>query len=113
MIAKAKHVRGVNDIPARLGISTGKPSAAQSANRLARLEHQKALLEKQLQVWVKQQALTEHRLRLVQGQISSVAASLRTVQQPVAAVKRPSLRPGAVAAAAGRPKRRADVAFTF
>ncbi len=112
MNAAKTHLRGVNDIPSRLGLAAGATTPAQSANMLARLEHQKALLEKQLQVWVKQQALTEHRLRLVQGQIGTVAASLRNAQSAPAA-KRPGLKPGAVAAAAGRRKRRTDVAFTF
>jgi hypothetical protein len=112
MTATKTHLRGVNNIPSRLGLSAGGPNPAQSANMLARLEHQKAMLEKQLQVWVKQQALTEHRLRLVQGQIGTVRATL-SKPQSAPPVKRPGLKPGAVAAAAGRPKRRNDIAFTF
>ncbi len=112
MTAKKAHLRGVNDIPARMGLTAGGPSAAQSANILARLEHQKTLLEKQLQVWIKQKAVTEHRLRLVQTQITAAAESLRKAQSATAAT-RPALKPRSVAAAMVRPKRRADVTYSF
>ena len=112
MTAKTAHLRGVNDIPARMGLTAGGPSAAQSANILARLEHQKTLLEKQLQVWTKQKAVTEHRLHLVQSQITAAAESLRTAQSATPA-KRSKPKPRSVAAALVRPKRRTDVVYSF
>jgi hypothetical protein len=75
------HLRGVNDIPSRMSLGNGKCSRAQSANQLSRLEHQKSLLEKQLQVWVKQQVVTEHRLSIVKAQIRSAQQVLK-VQKP-------------------------------
>jgi hypothetical protein len=112
MSAAKTHLRGVNDIPARIGMPVTGASAAQSANVVARLEHQKALLEKQLLVWAKQKAVTEHRLRLVQSQIAAAAESLRKAQSTTV-TKRPGLKPRSVAASMVRPKRRADVAYSF
>jgi hypothetical protein len=112
MMAKKAHLRGVNDIPALMTVPSRDATAAQSANALARLEHQKTLLEKQLHVWTKQKAITEHRLRLVQSQIAAAAESLRKAQS-VTPVKRPSHKPRSVAAMMVRPKRRADVAYSF
>ena len=106
------HLRGVNDIPAMTSVPSRDATAAQSANALARLEHQKTLLEKQLQVWTKQKTITEHRLRLVKSQIAATAESLRKAQS-VTLVKRPVPKPRSVAAAMVRPKRRADIAYSF
>ena len=89
MTAKKAHLRGVNDIPAMMCVPSRDATAGQSANALARLEHQKTLLEKQLQVWTKQKTITEHRLRLVQSQIAAAAESLRKAQSAIP-VKRPS-----------------------
>lgn len=112
MSVKKAHLRGVNEIPALMTVPSGGASAAQSANALARLEHQKTLLEKQLQVWNKQKAVTEHRLSLVQGQIAAAAESLRKAQTATVA-KRSSPKPRSVAASMVRPKRRTDVAYSF
>lgn len=112
MTAKKAFLRGVNDIPAMMSVPSRDANAAQSANALARLEHQKTLLEKQLQVWTKQKTITEHRLRLVQSQIAAAAESLRKAQSATP-VKRPAPKARSVAAAMVRPKRRADVAYSF
>ena len=112
MTANKAHLRGVNDIPAMMSVPSRDATAAQSANALARLEHQKTLLEKQLQVWTKQKTITEHRLRLVKSQIAATAESLRKAQS-VTLVQRPARKPRSVAAAMVRPKRRADVAYSF
>jgi hypothetical protein len=112
MTANKAHLRGVNDIPALMSVPSRDANAAQSANALARLEHQKTLLEKQLQVWTKQKTITEHRLRLVQAQIAAAAESLRKAQSATP-VKRPSPKPRSVAGAMVRSKRRADVAYSF
>ncbi len=105
------HLRGVNDIPSRMSLGNGKSSRAQCANQLSRLEHQKSLLEKQLQVWVKQQVVTEHRLSIVKAQIRSAQQVLK-VQKPAAAAS--AKRAGSVAAAIGAGvKRRQDLEFTF
>jgi len=112
MTVKKAHLRGVNDIPALMSVPAREATAAQSANALARLEHQKTLLEKQLQVWSKQKAITEHRLALVQSKIGTAAESLRKAQTATIA-KRPSAKPRSVAASAGRSRRRADVIYSY
>jgi hypothetical protein len=111
MKAQKAHLRGVNDIPVLMSMPARDATAAQSANALARLEHQKTLLEKQLQVWTKQKAITEHRLRLVQSQIATASESLSKAQSATTPAKRP--KPRSVAAALVRPKKRADVAYSF
>jgi hypothetical protein len=113
MTAKKAHLRGVNDIPALMSMPARDATAAQSANVLARLEHQKTLLEKQLQVWTKQKAITEHRLSLVQSQIATAAESLRKAQQPTASKRPVCSKPRSVAASMARPKRRADLIYSY
>jgi hypothetical protein len=112
MTVKKAHLRGVNDIPALMSVPAREATAAQSANALARLEHQKTLLEKQLQVWSKQKAITEHRLTLVQSQIAAAAESLRKAQGATPA-KRPGSKVRSVALSIGRSKRRADVVYSY
>jgi hypothetical protein len=112
MTAKTAHLRGVCDIPAFMSMPARDATAAQSASALARLEHQKTLLEKQLQVWTKQKASTEHRLGLVQAQIAAAAESLKKAQSaPLPPAKRS--KPRSVAAAMVRTKKRAEVAYSF
>jgi hypothetical protein len=110
MTAKNAHLRGVNDITALMSMPARDATAAQSANSLARLEHQKSLLEKQLLVWTKQKAITEHRLRLVQAQIATASESLKNAQS---AIKPKRSKPRSVAAMLVRPKKRADLAYSF
>jgi preprotein translocase subunit SecD len=112
MTAKKSHLRGVNDIPAMMTVPLRDATAAQSANALARLEHQKTLLEKQLQVWNKQKTITEYRLQMVQSQIAATAESLRKAQEPRVA-KAPVRKPRSVAATMVRPKRHADVIYSY
>jgi hypothetical protein len=109
---KKAQTRSTDNIPARLGLSALAPAPLRGANRLVRLEHQKTMLEKQLQVWLKRQALTEHRLRLVDAQINAVEASLR-ISQPTQAAKYPGPKPASLATTASRTKRRSNIAFTF
>lgn len=111
MTAKIAHLRGVSDIPSFMSMPARDATAAQSANALARLEHQKTLLEKQLQVWTKQKASTERRLCLVQAQIASAAESLKHAQTATPPARRS--KPRSVAAAMVRTKKRAEVAYSF
>lgn len=105
------HLRGVNDIPNRMNQPRGLSERSQNATALARLEQQKTLLEKQLQVWVKQKLVTEERLRIVAAQIRTVNQALR---QPRAAAPAPSSRKAsALQKTAPRASRAQAIEFSF
>lgn len=113
MTARNTYVRGVNDILARPWRGAGRAlSQPERASALARLEQQKALLQKQLRVWIKQHALTEARLRAVNKQIAEVAAGAGKAD-PVSAARPAGVKSRSVAAVAGKLKRRPAVAHTF
>jgi hypothetical protein len=113
MTDKKSHLRGVNDIPTRMNLPGCKTSQAQQANLLARLEHQKALLEKQLNVWRKQQSVTEHRLRLIHTQIRTAGQALKVAQSAPQLVTRPGRGAGVPSPAAASPRLRHDFEFSY
>ncbi len=116
MTAGKPYLKSAGEAAQRLGLSGARRGAEQGFTMLTRLERQKAMLEKQALVWLRQQILTEHRLRKVQAEILKVRASLQALDAaPVLksqGTKNPGLKPGAAAAAAGRPKR-VDIDFSF
>lgn len=70
---KAKDCHDIRTLQARSGLSHGG-SRQQAIAKLARLEHQKSLLERQLKTWRQQQQSTEHRLKLLERQIAEAEA---------------------------------------
>jgi hypothetical protein len=104
------HLRGVNDIRTRLTQPGSGSSKAKQANLLARLEHQKALLERQLEVWRKQQFVTERRLTLVRTQIRTATQSLEATRSAPRRGDLPAL--GAGVATPAEVRHRA-IDFTF
>jgi len=108
MTVRKPHLKGASEVPPLLVFSTAGRSAQQSATILARLERQKAMLEKQLQTWLRQKMLTEHRLHVVRAEICKVTANLKAANGPEGA-RRHGLTPGAVV---GRVKR-GHIDFTF
>ena len=87
-------LKGVNDIPSRMNRPRNKSARAQNATTLARLEQQKSLLEKQLQTWLKQKAITEDRLRSVNSQIRTVQQALKLPRPAAVSASRKSLASG-------------------
>lgn len=113
MTDRKAHLRGVNDIPTRMNAPALRATRAQRANVLARLEHQKTLLERQLDVWRKQQVVTERRLQMIRTQIQVAAQALKIARPALPARARPSLGAGARTPAAAAPGRRHEIEFTF
>ena len=115
MTAKSAHLRGVNDIPARVGPDGRSEERAprKAPTYWPGWSIRRHCSKSSFQVWTKQKATTEHRLQLVQTQIATAAESLRKAQSATP-VQRPSHpKPRSVAVALARPKRRADVVYSF
>ena len=80
----AAHIRGLHETG---GLSTLR-SAGSKADRskltamLSRLEHQRALIERQLTVWTKKQQVTKHRLSLLDKEIIQIGRLIRQVGGP-------------------------------
>lgn len=72
--AKIKGCHDIRTLQARSDL-TRAGSRQQVIAKLARLEHQKSLLQRQLKVWRQQQQKTEHRLGLVERQIAEAQAA--------------------------------------
>lgn len=68
-------IRGIRDIPTNGSVMRSGSNGPQNAHRLARMQHQKSLLEKQLAVWTVKKATTERRLRQLEEEIDEVLAS--------------------------------------
>jgi hypothetical protein len=71
---KTKHTRGMRNIPTIQGLNkqpvpTARP---QAATELARLEHEKARLQRELRMWINNQERTGSRLRLVEERLALV-----------------------------------------
>ena len=78
------HVRGVHDTgglqrlnPVRSSEQRGKLMA-----KLTRLDHQKALLERQLAVWTEKQKVTKDRVILVEQQMANLERLIRASAGP-------------------------------
>lgn len=75
MVSSLKSL-GIHDIVTAAGSARGPGKRAQLGNQLARLEHQQALLEKQLAVWLLQKEKTERRLSVLRNQIAGIREDL-------------------------------------
>lgn len=71
---KIKRTRGMRDIPTIQGLnSRAVPNTRpQAATELARLEHEKARLERELKIWIDNQKRTEGWLRQVEERLALV-----------------------------------------
>jgi septal ring factor EnvC (AmiA/AmiB activator) len=80
---KIKSAKGMRDIPTIQGLSSRSvpDTKPQAATELARLEHEKARLERELNIWIANQKKTEDRLRQVEERLALV----RQVLDPTAA----------------------------
>jgi chromosome segregation ATPase len=80
---KIKNLRGMRDIPTIQGLRHRAVPAnrEQAVSELARLEHEKARLERELKMWASNQQKTESRLQQVEARL----ALLEQVLNPPAA----------------------------
>ena len=78
------HVRGLHETGG-LGafrVVGSKAQPGKLTNKLARLDHQRGLLERQLAVWTEKQQVTRHRLSLVEKQMAEIGRSVRQLVTP-------------------------------
>jgi len=88
---KTKHVRSMRDIPTIQGLRNRSvpTTREQVMTELARLEHEKARLERELNIWLVNQKKTEDRTRQLQERVNL----LQTVMDEISPKKR-KLDPG-------------------
>mgnify|MGYP001572110037 CR=1 FL=1 len=88
-------VKGMHDIPTGQGLTNRSVRAtrAQVVAHLARAEHEKARLERELAMWVANQKQTERRLRRVLERIEVLQGSLRKQSPGTRSRKAPRLGP--------------------
>ncbi len=78
------HVRGLHESRG-LGafrVVRSKAQPAKLTTKLARLDHQRGLLERQLAVWTEKQQVTRHRLSLVEKQMAEIGQTVRQLVTP-------------------------------
>jgi hypothetical protein len=78
------HVRGLHETCGlqALHVVRSKAEPGKLAAKLARLDHQRELLERQLAVWTEKQQVTRHRLSLVEKQMSELGRLVRQFGGP-------------------------------
>jgi len=71
---KIKHSKGMREIPTIQGLNSRSvpDNRQQAATELTRLEHEKARLERNLEMWINNQKRTEGRLREVEERVALV-----------------------------------------
>ncbi len=94
------HIRGVHETGGieALHVVRAKAQPGTLTTKLARLDHQRGLLERQLAVWTEKQQVTRERLTLVERQMAEVGRLVRACTVP----HRARRRRAAVAAAGGQ-----------
>jgi hypothetical protein len=100
------HHRGVHEIRGGLIASPAKGGSGQGKlmTRLARLDHQRALLESQLAVWTEKQKVTKRRLSLIDEEIDQIGRQVRGLIKPRDGARpRRQVVPGAVQQPIGSP----------
>ena len=73
------HVRGLHDTRGlqTLRITGSKADPAKLTAKLARLDHQRTLLDRQLAVWTEKQQVTKQRLGVLEKQMAQVGRLIR------------------------------------
>lgn len=83
------HVRGLHETSGVQALHVVRPGKNPAALRtkLARLDHQRGLLQRQLAVWTEKQQVTKERLMLVEKQIAGIGRLVRDIAGPPRAGK--------------------------
>lgn len=78
------HVRGLQETGGvkTLRVVRTKAEPGKLTTQLARLDHQRSLLERQLAVWTEKQEVTRHRLHVVEKQMAEIGKSVRQLVLP-------------------------------
>ena len=78
------HLRGLHEVRRGSAVSaaSGKSQQGKLSARLARLDHQRTLLESQLAVWVEKQRVTRHRLDLLGPEVPQIGRQIRGLIKP-------------------------------
>lgn len=88
------HIRGLHETGAAqaLHVVRRKAEHGKLTTTLARLDHQRTLLERQLAVWTEKERVTRDRLRLLQRQLAEVGTRVRGLigRRRAASVRRPA-----------------------
>jgi len=94
------HVRGIHETGGIQGLHVVRAKAQPGTltTKLARLDHQRGLLERQLAVWTEKQQVTREHLTLVERQIVEVGRLVRASIAP----RRPARKLAAAAAVPGQ-----------
>lgn len=84
------HIRGIHETRAVQSVRAESPTAQRGKlmAKLARMDHQRGLLERQLAVWTGKQQVTKERLTLLQNQMDQISRLLRTLEKPSRAASR-------------------------
>jgi hypothetical protein len=78
------HVRGLQETGGvkTLHVVRVEAEPGKLTTKLARLDHQRGLLARQLVVWTEKQQVTRHRLGLVEKQMAEIGRSVRQLVTP-------------------------------
>ncbi len=89
--------KGMRDVPTLQLLSKRKlfSTREQAASDMARLEHEKARLERELKLWMTKRAQTEKRLALVHQQLKTLQQVLDESAHKPRTAKRRTARPAA------------------
>lgn len=78
------HVRGLHEARGLQTLRmTAKADPAKLTAKLARLDHQRTLLDRQLAVWTEKQQVTRQRLGILDKQMAQVGRLIRGLVSPV------------------------------
>lgn len=83
------HVKGLHETPGlqTTRVTGSKANPAKLTAKLARLDHQRALLDRQLAVWTEKQQVTRLRLGLLEKQMAQLSRLIRERIAPIRATK--------------------------
>ncbi len=83
------HVKGLHETPGMqtMRVTGSKGNPAKLTAKLARLDHQRALLDRQLAVWTEKQQVTKLRLGLLERQMAQLSRLIRERVAPIRATK--------------------------
>jgi hypothetical protein len=111
------HVRGLHEIGGLLShhVMRNKAKPGKLATKLARLDHQRELLERQLAIWTEKQQTTKHRLTLVEKQIAGLGRLVRHLGEPRDSAKafKGVMAPGEQADGGAAARRRQDMSLEY
>jgi hypothetical protein len=85
-----ENVKGMRDVPTIQGLRnrSSAPTREQAVTELARLEHEKARLERELKMWQANEQKTSRRIKQVQERLTVLQQILEPTPAPKSSAKR-------------------------